>query len=149
MIPYNSILQLVDGRIYSLHHIWSSFHIHQPDFEALRFYGVSPADSQVIVAHTEGDTFIYKDLPAEMIKDLDEQQNIESTLAKIIGGNYQKEACHFSITEVSLQEVVDTFCRMQDHIAMTNGFWATDRPELFKGQPHYELLFPLKFRDET
>ena len=113
MIPYNSILQLVDGRIYSLHHIWSSFHIHQPDFEALRFYGVSPADSQVIVAHTEGDTFIYKDLPAEMINDLDRQKNIASNLAKIIGSDYQKETCDVSITEVSLQDVVDTFCRIK------------------------------------
>jgi hypothetical protein len=30
MIPYDSILQMVNGKVYSLHHIWSSFHIHQP-----------------------------------------------------------------------------------------------------------------------
>ena len=85
MIPYDSILQLVNGKVYSLHHIWSSFHIHQPDYEAIRFYGLSPEDRQVIVVQTDGHNFIYKDLPELLVNDLDNGRDVEINLGKVIG----------------------------------------------------------------
>ena len=148
MIPYDSILQLVNGKVYSLHHIWSSFHIHQPDYEAIRFYGVSPADRQVIVVQTDGHNFIYKELPETLVNDLDKEIAVEANLGTIIGGNFEKERCDAHITEVPIQDLLDTFCQMQDYITTSSGLWATDRPDLFKGQPHADLLFHLKFKQE-
>jgi hypothetical protein len=148
MIPYDSILQLVNGKVYSLHHIWSSFHIHQPDYEAIRFFGVSPADRQVIVVQPDGHNFIFKDLPESLINDLDDGNNIEENLGKIIGGNYEKRVCDAHITEVPLQDVLDAFCQMQDYITTSSGLWATDVPENFKGHPAYDLLFQLKFEQD-
>lgn len=149
MIPYDSTLQLVNGKVYSLHHLWSSFHIHQPDYEAIRFYGVSMADRQVIVVQTVGQNFIYKHLPETLVDDLDNGKDIETNLGKIIGGNFEKESCDAHITEVPLQDVLDAFCQMQDYIATSNGLWATDRPDLFKGKPHADLMFQLKFKQKS
>jgi hypothetical protein len=132
MIPYDSILQLVNGKVYSLHHMWSSFHIHQPDYETIRFYAVSPAERQVIVAQTDGQHFIYKNLPETLVDALDRGIDIADSLRQIIGGQYEKDVCDAHITEVPLQDVLDAFCRMQDFITSTNGLWATDRPDLFK-----------------
>ncbi|QEM05003.1 hypothetical protein DIU31_016315 [Mucilaginibacter rubeus] len=148
MIPYDSILQLVNGKVYSLHHIWSSFHIHQPDYEAIRFYGVSPADRQVIVVQTDGQNVIYKDLPETPIDELDTGKDIETNLGRIIGGNFEKETCDAYITEVPLEDVLDAFCQMQDYIATSSGLWATDRPDLFKGKPNAEFLFHLQFKQK-
>jgi hypothetical protein len=148
MIPYDSILQLVNGKVYSLHHIWTSFHIHQPDYEAIRFYGVSSADRQVIVVQTDRQNFIYKDLPATLVDELDTGKDIERNLGQIIGGNFEKEICDAYITEVPLEDVLDAFCQMQDYIATSSGLWATDRPDLFKGKPHADLLFRLQFKQK-
>jgi len=149
MIPYDSILQLVNGKVYSLHHIWSSFHIHQPDYDAIRFYGVSPTDREVIIVQTDGQNFIYKDLPETLVNNLEKGNDLEANLGKIIGGNFVREACDAHITEVHIQDVLDTFCQMQDYIATSSGFWATDRPDLFKGQLHADVLFQLKFEQKS
>jgi hypothetical protein len=145
MMPYDSILQLVNGKVYSVHHIWSSFHIHQPDYEAIRFYGVSPEDRQVIVVQTDGQDFIYKNLPELLLNDLDKSKDVESNLGKVIGGNFDKEACDAFITEVPLQDLLDTFCQMQDYITTSSGLWATDVPEKFKDHPAHKLLFQLQY----
>jgi hypothetical protein len=145
MIAYDSILQLVNGKVYSLHHLWSSFHVHQPDYEAIRFYAISPADCQVVVAQVENGTYIYHDIPAEIAEALDNEKNVEQNLGTVISGNFKKEDCDGYITEVPLQDVLDTFCHMQDFIATSSGLWVTDMPEKFKDHPAYELLFRLTF----
>lgn len=149
MIAYDSILQLVNGKIYSLHHIWSNFHIRQPDYAAIRFYAVSPEARQAIVVQTDGQNLIYTDLPEALVKTLDEQTDLENKLGELIGGNYPKEPCDAYITEVAVQDVLDAFCRMQDYVSTSSGLWATDRPDLFRGHPNADQLFQLKFDEET
>jgi hypothetical protein len=145
MIPYDSILQMVNGKVYSMHHLWSSFHLHQPDYEAIQFYAVSPNDREVVVAQLEHGTSIYHDVPTDVIAALDNETNVEQYLAAVISGGFKKEDCDGYITEVPIQDVLDTFCHMQDFIAISSGLWATDVPERFKDHPAYELLFRLKY----
>jgi hypothetical protein len=97
------------------------------------------------VVQTDGHNFIYKGLPEALVDELDNNKNIEDNLGKVIGGNYVKEACDAHIMEVPIQDVLDTFCHMQDFIASSSGLWATDVPEKFEDHPAYELLFRLKY----
>jgi hypothetical protein len=145
MIPYDSILQLVNGKVYSLHHIWSSYHIHVSAEESVVFYGVSPADGQLLIAYKNGKQFIYSGIPADMITGLDRGEDIYPLLSDLENDKYPKEQTDASITQVPLQDVIDNFCLMQDHIAMTNGLWATDVPEKFKDHPDFNLLFQIRF----
>lgn len=147
MIPFDSILQVVDKRIYSLHKLWSSYHIHKSTQDSVEFYGVSCDEGKLFVLFKNGDKFIYSGVQDDLLKYLDAGEDIYPLLTDLNNGKYSKEPTDATLTEVPLKEVALQFCRMQDHIVMTNGMWATDRPDLFKNQPHFDLMFQLKFED--
>jgi hypothetical protein len=145
MIPYSSILQLVDGQIYSLHHIWSSFHIYKPASETVGYIGISLRDQELLVCYCSGDQYIYQGIPGKTLNVLQEEKNIDAFLPELQNGSYEKRLTDGSITPVPVQDVLDVFCRMQDHIVFTSGLWATDVPDKFADHPAHHLLFPIKF----
>jgi hypothetical protein len=82
-----------------------------------------------------GEKFVFEQVAEKVLDELKEQPAIEKHYHNLVTFQAPCRKVTWQLVPVDLQELVDTFCQMQNQITITNGLWATDVPEKFKDHP--------------
>lgn len=147
MTNYNAILQYVNGKVYELKGLDSAFHIHQPESYIIAFYAPEHYNKELFVQLKSGEKMIFEQVSEDVMTALEPADaDINKVYHWLIHANQPKRATEAQVIPVDIKELVDLICHMQDHIATTNGLWATDEPDAFKDHPAHKLLWQLSFK---
>lgn len=147
MKDYNAILQYVNGTIYELDGLDSAFHIHQPKSDLVAFYGPEHHNKEIFVQLADGRKMIFEQVPEELMAAVEPvNTDFDSVYQQLLDIKQPKRRTDAEIVRVDLKQLVDVVCEMQYHITVTNGLWATDRPDVFKDHPSHRLLWQIRFQ---
>jgi hypothetical protein len=150
MITYDATLQYVKGKVYELKGLDSAFHVRQPRSHLVAFYAPEHYNQELFVQLTSGEKMIFEQVAETTLAALEPvNADINSIYNQLKAQNQPKRSTDAELVPVDVKEVIDLFCLMQYHISTTNGLWATDRPDIFKGQASRDLLFQLLFEPKS
>ena len=148
MIDYTTILQIVNGHVYELKGLDSAFHLHQPNSGTIAFFAPEHYNKELFVQLKSGDQFIFEQVPEDLLASLEpEGANIDQVYQELIKKTQPKRTANAELLPVELKDLLDVFCKMQYHITVTNGLWATDEPDKLKDSQAHHLLWQIWFKD--
>lgn len=146
MTDYQAILQYVTGNIYELKGLDSGFHIHQPKSDLIAFYAPERYNKEIFVQLVSGEKMIFEQVTEELMAAVEPvNAAFDSIYQQFLNGKQPKRQTNAELVRVDLKQLVDVFCKMQYHIMVTNGLWATDEPDAFKDHPSHALLWQVWF----
>jgi hypothetical protein len=151
MTNYNAIFQTVGGKVFELKGLDSAFHLHCPTSDLVQFYAQEHYNRELFVQLKSGSKLIFEQVPEQLMAVLEPNDDqIDEVYRLLLNNNQPKRATDAEIVPVDLKDLLNIVCQMQYHITTSNGLWATDEPDAFKGHPAHHLLWQLWFKpDDT
>lgn len=148
-MDYTATLQIVNGHVYELKGLDSAFHLHHPNSGTIAFFAPEHYNNELFVQLKSGDQFIFEQVSEKVLASLEpEGGNIDQVYEELLKKDQPKRTANAELLPVELKDLLDVFCKMQYHITVTNGLWATDEPDKFKDHPAHHLLWQIGFKDQ-